>query len=134
MGMTGHGVKNGAAAERIAKKLRENALEKRVAADRIRVEERAAAEKKRADKRMRQIRKMSDEEKVSEAWRAIDFLFPRHRSKFAGVAVENACKPCLCCDDSPNGSGNFGCARCDAIVTLENRGLKIWPRHKKGKS
>ncbi|RKY70965.1 MAG: hypothetical protein DRQ14_08090, partial [Candidatus Latescibacterota bacterium] len=35
-----------------------------------------------------------------------------------------------CSDDSPNGWGNFGCRRCQAIVDLQETGRKIWPRNK----
>ncbi len=63
------------------------------------------------------MRKIS-EARLQEYWKAIDTLHPKHRDRY-------------CTDDSPNGWGNFGCKRCQAIIDLESKGIKIWPRGKK---
>ena len=54
-----------------------------------------------------------------EYWKALDLIVPKHNDGH---------KPSLCTDDTPNGGGNFGCKRCDAIDGLEKRRITIWPR------
>ena len=67
---------------------------------------------------------------VERYWKALDLVHPKH--KMAGNWHEmwkrtNA----YCSDNEPSGHGNFGCKRCEAIISFEERGIKIWPRHKK---
>ena len=66
---------------------------------------------------------MSRRKTNSDYWKAIDTLYPSHSDNQRHMHNKS-----LCTDDSPNGWGNFGCKRCDAIVMLEKRGKKIWPR------
>ena len=74
---------------------------------------------------------MKTKDKIKEAWKAIGILHPRHRMA-AGWHEDYRGTDAYCTDDSPDGWGNFGCKRCDAIVALEKgrRKLKIWPRSK----
>jgi hypothetical protein len=67
-------------------------------------------------------------------WKAIDTLHPKHR--MAGMWHEMSKGPdgVYCTDDSPNGWGNYGCQRCQAIIDLDNKGIKIWPRGRKVKA
>jgi hypothetical protein len=66
---------------------------------------------------------------VNECWKALDLVHPKHRMsggwhlKFAGTKQ-------YCSDDHPAGHGIFGCKRCEAIIEFEERGIKIWPKHK----
>ena len=64
-------------------------------------------------------------------WKAIDAIYPRHHMNGQWHELyEN--NDGYCTDDEPNGHGNFGCKRCQAIVDLEElQGIKIWPRNKK---
>ena len=60
-------------------------------------------------------------------WAAIDLLYPKHRMMGGwGELFKNL--KFHCTDNEPSGWGNYGCKRCDAIVMLEKRGRKIWPR------
>ena len=64
---------------------------------------------------------------VAGQWTSLGKVYPRHRmvgqwhNLYKGTAG-------YCTDDAPNGWGNFGCKRCQAIVDMEKRGIKIWPR------
>jgi len=50
-------------------------------------------------------------------WDALDIIYPKHNTDG------------ICCDNLPNGHGNFGCKRCQAIIDLEvKRRIRIWPR------
>lgn len=69
---------------------------------------------------------MSKKKTNSDYWKAIDTLYPSHSANHHYMHNGKS----LCTDDIPNGWGNFGCKRCDAIVMLEKRGNKIWPRSK----
>lgn len=70
---------------------------------------------------------MKKRKNVEKYWKAIDALFPKHR--MAGQWHEMYRNTHIyCTDDTPNGWGNFGCKRCDAIGALEKRRIKIWPR------
>ena len=66
----------------------------------------------------------------SDYWKAIDRLHPKHKM---GGSWHNIYKgtDAYCTDDAPNGWGNFGCKRCDMIMSLEIRRIKIWPRSEK---
>jgi hypothetical protein len=70
---------------------------------------------------------------IADYWKALDLLHPKHRMA-AGWHEQWKGTKAYCSDDTPNGHGNFGCERCDAIIDIEERrGIKIWPRHKKVK-
>ena len=69
---------------------------------------------------------------IADYWKALDLLHPKHRMAGGWHEMFEGRKS-YCSDDTPNGHGNFGCKRCEAIITFEERGIKIWPRHKKAK-
>ena len=62
-----------------------------------------------------------------QLWAAIDSLFPKHRMVGQWHEMYKDTKA-YCTDNGPSGWGNFGCKRCQAIVNLEKRRRKIWPR------
>lgn len=94
---------------------KKRAVSSRVAHDRLF----AAMEKReKACENLKRAKK-GGKRAAEEYWDALDLLFPRH---------DDGHKPALCTDDSPNGWGNFGCERCDAINALEKRKITIWPR------
>lgn len=65
---------------------------------------------------------------MKDYWKAIDVLFPKHKmAKYWHDIYKNT--TAYCSDEMPNGWGNFGCKRCDAIVQIEKRShKKIYPR------
>ena len=65
--------------------------------------------------------------KIAEAWKALDVVHPKHRMAGQWHEMYKGTRG-YCTDDAPSGHGNFGCARCDAIMAMEKRGMKIWPR------
>ena len=69
--------------------------------------------------------KTCDELHKDILWYAIDIIYPKHD--------DGTKPPAHCSDNSPNGSGSFGCKRCQVIVDLDKRVIKIWPR-KTGKN
>jgi hypothetical protein len=70
---------------------------------------------------------MSKRKTKADYWAAIDVLYPKHQMTGIWIGVKDEAHG-LCTDNEPSGNGNYGCKRCDAIVMLENRGRKIWPR------
>ena len=69
---------------------------------------------------------------VEKYWKALDLVHPKHRMSGSWHEMYKG-KSSYCSDDTPSGHGNFGCKRCDAIMAFEERGIKIWPRHRKVK-
>ena len=67
---------------------------------------------------------MSKKKTIFDYWKAIDVLYPSHRDNHRHLHNGKS----LCSDDAPCSWGNFECKRCDAIIMLEKRGKKIWPR------
>jgi len=72
---------------------------------------------------------MSRKKITSDYWKAIDVLYPSHHLNQKHMYKGES----FCTDDAPNGWGNFGCKRCDAIMMLEKRGKKICPRNVRDK-
>ena len=64
---------------------------------------------------------------TADYWKAIDILHPTHRMAGQWHDIYKGTKA-YCNDQAPSGWGNFGCNRCNAIVMLEKRGKKLWPR------
>ena len=69
---------------------------------------------------------MSKRKTDGDYWKAIDVLYPTHR--MGGQWHKLYKEEGYCTDEAPSGWGSFGCKRCDAIVMIEKRGKKIWPR------
>jgi hypothetical protein len=70
---------------------------------------------------------MSKRKADADYWAAIDLLYPKHRFS-GGWGSFFKDQKYHCTDAEPSGWGNYGCKSCDAIVRLEKRGRKIWPR------
>ena len=65
---------------------------------------------------------------MKDYWKAIDVLHPKHRMAGQWHDIYKG-TPAYCSDEGPSGWGNFGCARCDAIVGVEKHNhKKIYPR------
>lgn len=64
---------------------------------------------------------------VADYWKAIGLLFPKHRMGGIWHGMYKGTYA-YCTDDEPSGWGGFGCRRCQAIVDLEKRGIKIYPK------
>lgn len=65
---------------------------------------------------------------TEQYWKAIDALYPQHRMVGWWHTSSKGPNGVYCTDDSPNGWGNYGCKRCQAIIDLDDAGKRIFPR------
>lgn len=49
-------------------------------------------------------------------WNSINVLYPKHKMVGMWHEIYKKSNGSYCSDESPNGWGNFGCKRCQAII------------------